>query len=384
MDFEKDIANLNEHFFFKEFTYSQNTFRPNPSAELELADSLIWLDHLAIVFQLKERGIQGLTTPDDEERWFNKKVVALASRQIRDTINYLNNHHNFTLENHRGHQLQLESNSISQIHKIICYLGHKDLPLHCRNKKFHQSHNAGVIHLIPANDYARIVRTVLTLSELSEYLDFRQELIEKWGDLVSTLPESALMGQYLAGNPDQRPSLAFIENLEALEHRADEWDLSTIIKNFPDRVTTSGNPTNYYTIVTELAKLKRNELQEFKKRFLLSMEKSASDSWVRPYRMASPRTQCGFIFMPLTKELIQHRNHGLLNLTNACKYDMRLPRCIGVSFFPETDGWFSVEWCFLESPWVYDEVLDQALQTNSPFRDTTTLGLPRYTFNQNE
>ena len=76
MTFEEDIANFNEHFFFKEFTYSRSTFSPSPSTELELADSLIWLDRLAIVFQLKERGIRGPTTPHDEERWFDRKVVS--------------------------------------------------------------------------------------------------------------------------------------------------------------------------------------------------------------------------------------------------------------------------------------------------------------------
>ena len=85
------------------------------------------------------------------------------------------------------------------------------------------------------------------------------------------------------------------------------------------------------------------------------------------------------MFLPLTKELIEHRNLGLLNHTIACKYDLKLPKCIGISFFPETDDWFSVEWCYLESPWEYDEELDQALRNNSPFRDTSTLELPRYT-----
>lgn len=135
-----------------------------------------------------------------------------------------------------------------------------------------------------------IVRTVLTLSELSEFLDFRHELIEKWSHVVSALPESALMGQYLAGAPDQRPDLEFIQALEALEHCVDEWDLSGIIKYFPERVTTNGTSTEYYAIVAELAKLNRNELQQFKTRFQLSMQKCASDNWVRPYRMATPRT----------------------------------------------------------------------------------------------
>ena len=66
MTFEGDIASLNEHFFFEEFTYSTNTFRPGPSTELELADSIIWLDDMLVVFQLKERGKIGKTSPDRE------------------------------------------------------------------------------------------------------------------------------------------------------------------------------------------------------------------------------------------------------------------------------------------------------------------------------
>ena len=95
--------------------------------------------------------------------------------------------------------------------------------------------------------------------------------------------------------------------------------------------------------------------------------------------MAAPRTDCGFVFLPLAKEQVEHRTPGLLSFTNACKYDLKLPKCIGVSFFPETGGWFSVEWCYLEFTWEYDEALDQALRNNSPFRDTKALEQPRYT-----
>ena len=73
MTFESEIALLNEHFFFKEFTYSKNTFSPHPSTEIELADSIIWLGELAIIFQLKERNVSGSTTIEKEKTWFEKK-----------------------------------------------------------------------------------------------------------------------------------------------------------------------------------------------------------------------------------------------------------------------------------------------------------------------
>ena len=65
MTFEGDIASLNEHFFFEEFTYSTNTFRPSASTELELADSIIWLDDMLVIFQLKERDKISKTSPEN-------------------------------------------------------------------------------------------------------------------------------------------------------------------------------------------------------------------------------------------------------------------------------------------------------------------------------
>ena len=380
MTLETDISGTNEHFFFKEFTYSKNTFSPSPSEEIELADNLIWLDELAIIFQLKERCIAGTTTPDSEEKWFSKKVVKRGTKQIRDSLRYLNEHQSINLKNHRNHRFQLEVGKLSTIHKIVCYFEHQNLPKHCRKKKFHKSSTAGIIHLIPASDYLGITRTMLTLFELSEYLSFRQELIEKWGDVVSAVPETALAGQYLLGDSDRRPDSEFVEVLKDLEHRADEWDISGLIKYFPNRVISDSNSTDYYAIVSELVKLKRNELREYKKRFQLSMDKCGSQEVVLPYRMASQRNQCGFIFVPLAEELIAGRRQGLMNLTLACKYDLRVSKCIGTSFFPERNGRFSIEWCYLEFPWEYDEELDQRLQRDNPFREVRQVELNRYNF----
>lgn len=379
MSFDNEIGQLNEHFFFREFTFSKTTFRPSPVKEIELADNLVWLDDLAIVFQLKERRALDASTVDDEERWFRRKVVARGTRQIRDTLAYLNDHKQIELENHRGHRFHLDSSTITTIHKVICYLPHENLPGECRMRKFHRSRTAGVIHLIAANDYLGVVRTLLTPPELSEYLGFREELIDKWGAEVDSLPEPALVGQYIVGDADSAPSIAFIDYLASLEHRIDEWDMSGIIKQFPDRVTTDNKPTDYYSIVTQLAKLKRNELREFKRRFQLSMEKCRANKFAQPYRMATPRTNCGFVFVPLAKELVEHRQQGLQNLTCVCKYDLKLQKCLGVSFAPEEGGWFSVEWCYMEFPWELDEEMDERLRHHNPFREVQTTDLGRYT-----
>jgi hypothetical protein len=83
--------------------------------------------------------------------------------------------------------------------------------------------------------------------------------------------------------------MAFLQYLSALEHNIDEWDMSGIIKQFPDRVTTDNKATDYYSIVTEIAKLKRNELREFKQRFQLSMQKCRANEFVRPVPHCFPK-----------------------------------------------------------------------------------------------
>lgn len=350
MTLEDDIAALNEWHFFREFTYSKTTFRPVPSQEAELADSIIWIGNLLIIYQLKERQVQSSTTVETEKRWFERKVLRQATQQVRNTLAYLNDAGVMEIRNHQGHVFDLDIRSIEKLHKLIVYLPHDLLPDSCRQLKHHRSRTAGVIHIIPAHDYLGIVRTLLTPAEIADYLEFREALISRWEAEIAAVPEPALVGQYLIGDIDEPPSVEFIEYLQRLDHRADEWDMSGIISKFPDRVTTDNQPTEYYPVVRELALLKRNELREFKKRFQLCIEKSRANEFVRPYRITCPSTACGFVFIPVTKDLLSHRRNALQNFTLAHKYEQKLSKCIGVSIADDADGWFSAEWCYVEFP----------------------------------
>lgn len=91
MSFEDAVGHLNSDYFFREFTFSSNTFKPNPNAELELADKVVWLDDLLILFQVKERNAPPSSTPEKERNWFEDEILRKATRQIRDTMSYLKN-----------------------------------------------------------------------------------------------------------------------------------------------------------------------------------------------------------------------------------------------------------------------------------------------------
>jgi hypothetical protein len=380
MAFEQQFASLNEYFFFREFTFSETTFRPQPLHEVELADSLLWIRNAAVAFQLKERVAVEETNPKGERRWFERKVLRKGTSQIRDTMAYLQANPNINLKNHRGHEVSLKADQLRTLHKLVVYLPNQALPSDCLHKKHHLSCTAGLIHLVSAYDYQEIVRTLLTPAELIDYLEYRATLISKWPEDTEREPESVLMGHYLRGNFDERPNRSHYELLKALRHQVDAWDMSGVIKVFADRITTQGDATQYYPIISAIAELKRNELAEFKKRFTLSIEKARANEFVQPYRMAIPRIGCGFVFIPMTQEFIPQRRTGLQNLTMAQKYDQKLPRCLGVSFAPDTCGWYSVEWCYLEYPWEPDAELDQLLVESKPFRDVRHTELSRYTF----
>jgi hypothetical protein len=384
MSFQEDIAKFNECYFFREFTFSENTFRKTPQEEVEFADNVVWVDEPLIVYQLKERQAPSDTTREKEQRWFKKNILDKAKSQIRDTLNYLRNHDNIQIQNHRGHRFNIQVSSLESVHKLVLYKAHESLPESCSRLKHHRSQTAGFIHLISADDYLGIVKTLLTPAEVADYLAFREALINSWQEDILALPEQALVGQYLSGDSEHKPSLQFLEYLRSLEPRAEEWDMSGIISVFLERITTDNPPNDYYYIIREIAKLKRHELREFKTRYKLSMEKARTNEFALPYRIAVPHTGCGFVFVPLIHDFMERRLQFLEYLTYAHKYDQKLLKCIGVSFAPEEDGWYSVEWCYLEFPWQDDPELEDRLQQNNPFREVRVAELSQYTFGRLE
>src|SRR5262249_53432873 len=187
MSFQDDIDELNKQFFFREFTYSRAQFTPPGGTQLELADSLIMVGPALVAFQLKARQTK-TADGESEAKWFKAKVIKQGTRQIRDTLRYLADHQPLELTNSRGHTLRLALSTIQQIHKVICYDAAAALPAKERDLRFYRSSTAGLIHLLPSNDYLGLVRTLLTPAELLDYLSFRAELIDTWPEKIAGLP----------------------------------------------------------------------------------------------------------------------------------------------------------------------------------------------------
>jgi hypothetical protein len=377
---EQYTSELNSNVFFREFSFARNKFSPKPKEELEFADHVVWLDDLLLVFQCKERNISE-SNSENEQNWFNDTVVRHATRQIRDTLRYLRDYKEIYLTNDRNHEFNIATAQLKSIDKIVLYSSHDTLPANCRNKKYHNSSSVGIIHIFNIEDYIRICETLVTPAEIHHYLTYREEFITRWETKTNTIPEYALLGHFLYGDLSVQPSLEDKKYLLALKDDRATWDFTNIGRIFADRMTVTSNPKDYYKIIAELAKLKRTDLKLFKERFELAKANAMKNEFAKPYRMTIP-DRVGFVFVPITQDMIARRTQGLSNFTLAHKYDQKLSKCIGLSISPENDEFFYVEWCYIEAPWEFDEAIDKRLKENFPFRPVREHYVPTYVFDE--
>ncbi len=364
---EKYISELNSNFFFKEFTYSSTKFKfDQKGQELELADNVVWLDNFLLISQIKERNDSGKS---NIENWFKSKVLRKAVKQIKDTISYFEIYKDISIPNERGHVLNIsEARKVKPI-KLIIYAPKFQFPENLRFQKFYKSKEIGNVHLFHIEDYLWICKYLITPFEIGEYLDFRERLFVNHEKELNNLPEQYVLGHYLETLDTSKLDFRYIDNLKKLVHDEKEFDISFIIENFKGKIRIEPDSLDYYAIIKELAKLNRADLREFKKRFLLAIEKSKEQDFTLPYRITSLNSKCGFVFVPLEYDRREFWQNAIINLTEAHKYDQKLDKCIGMIVYQHPiEKYFDVNWCYSKSNWKYNEEFEKLLKKNYPFR----------------
>ncbi len=56
-----------------------------------------------------------------EGQWFKRKVLGVATGQVRDTLRFLSEHEEITIENQRGHLFQLTPSKLARKHMVVVY-----------------------------------------------------------------------------------------------------------------------------------------------------------------------------------------------------------------------------------------------------------------------
>ena len=367
---EKIVSEINSNVFFREFTYSKNDFKDlDTKQEHEFADNVVWIDDILFVFQIKDRNS---LENENDEKWFDSKILRKAVQQIKSTHKYLKSYPHIEIVNEKGHKKNIIEAKEANISSIVVYTPNNSFPDSKRHQKFYESKDIGLIHLFHSEDYYWICKYLLTPAEIEEYFYFREELYKAHKKVVNKLPEQYVLAHFLETLNVNHIDPSYIENLKIIEKQFLDFDISYLINNFNDKMRFSNDPTEYYPIITEIAKLNRAELVEFKKRFVLILEKCKIDDLLTPYRIYLPRTDCGFVFIPLHKSKAEHWDKALFNYTMAQKYDQKASRCIGVIVYEmiiNNETYFDINWNFIESDWVYNSEMEQLLKDNFPFRD---------------
>ena len=212
---EEYIAKLNGLAFWSEFSFDNSKFAPAAGRQLELADSLVWFGRFLIALQLKERTIDS-GDPTTEKTWFADKVIKKGTKQIRDTLRYLNENDKIAVTNQRNHTFEISKAQIDEVLKIVVYLGGRTLPDECCQTRFHVSRTAGFIHIVAAHDYLGILDKLRVPEDIRRYFAYREKVLLRLSEL-EVFDEPDIVGAFISDqdmpNANSRQALrAFLQD----------------------------------------------------------------------------------------------------------------------------------------------------------------------------
>lgn len=386
--FETLFSRTTGGHFLREFSFSSTKFTPPArKSEVELADFVIQVDDLFMVFQVKERE-EPTTDPNMERAWFDDKVIKKATKQIRDTIGYLQMCPP-AIANDRGRNIALPNDlDPASVLKVVVFKASEHLPVECARHRFHDSKTAGFIHVVAADDWANVMHTLVTPREIADYLRARERVCRAHVAASRSVSEKALVGQFIADEDSAKPAHGFESVVDRLIDDRDSFDMLGFLNLFGDRLTTDAPPgmyvphdlqgagSDYYRILVELAKLPRNDLAAFKTRFMLAWER-AGKLYDPPFmRMTAASTGVGFVFAPVPMGQEIHAQNFLMNCIAAHLYDQRIGRCIGASFVNEGAHRF-ISWALVDRPWKHHPEMDGILRDN-PISSVEQRLVPKY------
>jgi hypothetical protein len=348
----------------------------SPEDEAELAASVVLMDDIGFIYQLKEREQKLATKPGDLEKWVANNVLKKGAKQVQNTRDLLRGYAGLSLVNHFGHRLFFTRRDPDTMVSMIIYR----VPAKSRAfraVRFKKGRNGGFVHILRDVDYFEICQHFVTPAELLDYFGFRRDVLINWDAAAAAVSEGALIGQYLLEDYLSAPDPRF-ERAARSRGGPTACEFSFVIDTLDSRIAAQHSEyadTEYYEILTELALLGRYELRALKQELRLGLEAVRANRLELPLRIAAGRTGCGFLVVPVTREFRDRAIAALESLSLASKHELNLPRQIGIGMWRNSE-FVDLEWIFLDGPNPPDPELDERLAHNYPFRRSSEQRLP--------
>ena len=374
--FQDFTAQQHANVFMRAFSFPSIQLPRSPEDESELADRIVLLDNIGFIFQLKEREQKVASKPGDLEKWVANNVVKKAVKQVQNTRDLLRRYKGLSLVNHFGHRVYVPPREPDELVSMIIYrVPPKSRAF--RAARFKKGRNGGFVHILRDLDYFEICEHFITPAEMVDYFSFRRDLLINWDAAVTAVSEGAFIGQYLSEDWSSAPDQKF-ERAARSRGGPTACEFSFVMDSLASRIAAQHSDqadTDCYEILAEIALLGRYELKALKQQLRLALEAVRANRFELPFRIASGRTGCGFLIVPVTREFHDRAFDALKSLSIASKHELDLPRQVGIGMWRNSE-FVDIEWIFQEGGNPPNPELDERLAFSYPFRIATEQRLP--------
>jgi hypothetical protein len=246
-----------------------------------------------------------------------------------------------------------------------------------RAARYKKGRNGGFVHILRDVDYFEVCEHFVTPAQLVDYFNFRRDILINWDPSVTAVSEDALIGQYLLEDYSSAPDPKF-EKAARSRGGPTACEFSFVMDSLSSSIAGQHNDyadTDCYEILTEIALLGRYELKALKQQLRLALEGVRANRFELPFRIASGRTGCGFLIVPVTREFRDRAMDALESLSAASKHELDLPRQVGIGMWRNSE-FVDIEWVFREGENPPNPELDERLAFSYPFRIASEQRLP--------
>jgi hypothetical protein len=369
-------AQQHSNVFLRAFSFPTIQLPRSSEDEAELADRVVLLHNVGFIFQLREREQKVASKPGGLEKWVTNNVVKKGVKQVQNTRDLLRSYKGLSLVNHFGHRVSVAPIDPDDLVSMVIYrVPPKSRAF--RAARFKKGRNGGFVHILRDLDYFEICEHFVTPAELLDYFGFRRDMLINWDPAAAAVSEEALIGQYLLEDYQSEPNPRF-ERAARSRGGPTACEFSFVIDSLAGRLATQHSDyadTDSYEILTELALLGRYELKALKQQLRLALEAVRANRFELPFRIASGRSGCGFLIVPVTRDFLDRAMDALKSLSLASKHELDLPRQVGIGMWRNSE-FVDIEWIFLGGSNPPNPEMDERLAHSYPFRTASEQRLP--------
>lgn len=181
----EQITNIiSEKFFLKQYIHS-DVYVKKEAQESEFCDCMIEFDEFYVVIQIKERNTDA---EGDSRKWFEKKVLKKAKKQIKDTFAYYEDNANTIFS-------KTKDVKIDRKKKLLPLIIFLNTDIEKYERVVYSESLRSDINIFSFHDFAIMLETIVIPYDILNYLSYRTVFrnVAEGNLFIDTIDENATM-----------------------------------------------------------------------------------------------------------------------------------------------------------------------------------------------